>query len=1038
MTEDEHPGPAHGAAATSHAHPGNGSSMTRERWEQAKRLFEMARGLDSAGRAALFERECPNDSELRREVESLLSGDRRAGDFLERPILAVAAKTESVSVRIGTLTLGQVLSRRFRVVRLLGQGGMGEVYEAEDLELGERVALKTVRPDIAAEPMAMARFKQEIQLARRVTHPNVCRMFDLQYHRPLPDEAGSSPTTVTFLTMELLEGETLATHIGRVGRVGPIEALPLVQQMADALAAAHEVGVVHRDFKPGNVILVPTKSGEGWTRAVITDFGLATAVAAAEHEPSQSLARLARTVSVVGTVAYMAPEQLAGHEATPASDIYALGLVMYEMVTGKHPFPEVLRRGGILHRLTELPPFPRTLVRDLPARWESAILRCLAIDPAERFQSARQVAAAIGGQTTRDSAGTLVIWSDGTKMLTVTPEPEDLGWWVRLRTFAHTRWVLLSIVALISVLTLILWRRERPPALPELIPATADGGLTWDPSLSADGKVMAYSSDRAGPGSNLDIWIKNVAGGSALQVTHGPADNVDPALSPDGSMVAYRSEREDGGIYLRPVYGGYERLVARFGRNPKFSPDGTQILYWTGEERNITEPMGPGGRMYVVSLQGGPPRPLQPDFVDARYPVWGTDGDHIMFQGSKTVAPSYAEGSDWWVTRLEGSESVKTGAFAILHREALTLFGCPFYWRKGAVVFAARKTFGNDLWQLPVSTNDWQASGPIRRLTSGTADDISPWVSADGRLAFTTFNAAITIWSIFQSASGEGSNLHLTRLSEASAVDTLPSLSSDGGKLVFFRRVGEERSIWLKDMRTGQEVSLALPGRAVPVISRDGSKVAYSVVEKGKTGIYVAAIAGGPSERVCEDCGEIADWSTDQHKILFESGKPAGVGLLDASAKRQGTLLMRAHSVVDQAQLSPDGKWVAFVSKLDGDHSRVEVAPVEDQMPIPEAAWIPLTGDGRREIKPAWSADGNSVFMFSNRDGFTCLWRVRLDPVTKHPFGSPVIVKHFHSPGLSLMHLSEPEFGLSVGGGIIAIDLAEATGNIFTAELGNR
>jgi len=189
---------------------------------------------------------------LRHEVESLLSGDRLAGDFLEKPILADATKTESAAIRVGTLSLRQVLSGRFRVIRFLGQGGMGEVYEARDLDLGEPVALKTIRPEIATEPHTMARFKREINLARRVAHPNVCRTFDLERHRPPP---GTDPSAgeVTFLTMELLEGETLAARLRRVGRIAAAEALPLVQQMAEALAAAHEVGVVHRDFKPGNV-----------------------------------------------------------------------------------------------------------------------------------------------------------------------------------------------------------------------------------------------------------------------------------------------------------------------------------------------------------------------------------------------------------------------------------------------------------------------------------------------------------------------------------------------------------------------------------------------------------------------------------------------------------------------------------------------------------------------------------------------------------------------------------------------------------------
>jgi serine/threonine-protein kinase len=358
---------------------------------EIKELLEAALAREPGERSAFLNEACHGDEALRAEVESLLSGDRRAGDFVEKPASAGTEKTESVTIRVATLSLGDVLSGRFRVIRFLGRGGMGEVYEAKDLDLGERVALKTIRPEIASEPRSLARFIQEIQLARRVTHPNVCRMFDLERHRP-PPEADPSAGVVTFLTMELLEGETLAVRLRRVGRITTSEALPLIQQMAEALAAAHDVGVVHRDFKPGNVMLVPSRSGDRPERAVVTDFGLARALAAADqasgesHPPSVTAGG-----HMIGTVAYMAPEQLQGCEATPASDIYALGLVMYEMVTGKRPFPDDALLGGAYQRITQQPVSPRVHVPDLDPLWEHAILRCLAINPAERFQSAREV-----------------------------------------------------------------------------------------------------------------------------------------------------------------------------------------------------------------------------------------------------------------------------------------------------------------------------------------------------------------------------------------------------------------------------------------------------------------------------------------------------------------------------------------------------------------------------------------------------------------------------------------------------------------------
>jgi len=386
MIEDKHPDLAHGAAATPQTDSQSSPSLTPERWEQAKKLFEGALELDPGERASFLHRACADDPVLRREVESLLSSDRCAEGFLEKPALADAGKTESHAIRVGALSVGQVLSGRFRVIRFLGQGGMGEVYEAEDIVLRERIALKTIRPEISSQPHTMARFQQEIKLARRVAHPNVCKTFELWHHRSSTDP---SPEVVTFLTMELLEGETLAARLRRVGRIATAEALPLVQQMAEALAAAHDVGVVHRDFKPGNVMLVPPKSGDGKERAVVMDFGLAKALAAADQAAGEDPASsVTGSGHVVGTIAYMSPEQLLGRDATPASDIYALGLVMYEMVTGKRPFPDDALFGGAHQRLTQPPPSPRVHVPDLDPQWEEVILRCLEVEPASRYGNA--------------------------------------------------------------------------------------------------------------------------------------------------------------------------------------------------------------------------------------------------------------------------------------------------------------------------------------------------------------------------------------------------------------------------------------------------------------------------------------------------------------------------------------------------------------------------------------------------------------------------------------------------------------------------
>ena len=261
----------------------------------------------------------------------------------------------------------EVLGGRYRIIRVAGEGGMGVVYEAEDLELHERVALKTLHAPLQAQEREIARLRREVQLARRVTHPNVCRIYDAGRH----DE-------VLFVTMELLEGETLSRHIGERGRLEKSEAIPILRQLCAGLQAAHDAGVIHRDFKSGNVILAG--------RAVITDFGLARTT---EVDPQVS-----HRSAIIGTPAYMAPEQIRGDDLTPAADVYALGVVAFEMLTGEVPFLDT-SVPSLVRRLQEPAPTPRRIVNDIDARLEAVIVRCLEPDPRDRFASPAEVARAL-------------------------------------------------------------------------------------------------------------------------------------------------------------------------------------------------------------------------------------------------------------------------------------------------------------------------------------------------------------------------------------------------------------------------------------------------------------------------------------------------------------------------------------------------------------------------------------------------------------------------------------------------------------------
>ena len=291
---------------------------------------------------------------------------------------------------VSTFFPGDVLAGRFKVLRFLARGGMGEVYESEDLEFNERVALKTARVELIQGAHEIERFRREIQLARKVTHPNVCRTFDVFRHTETTHD-GSGRETL-FVSMELLTGETLDKLIRREGRLTTSTALPIVKQMAAGLSAAHQAGVIHRDFKSANVVLISPSSGSQSIRAVITDFGLA-------HAEFQGSHTLTRPGDIVGTPAYMAPEQIEGGEITPATDIYSLGVVIYEMLTGELPFSADTPLATAMKRLNQPAPTLRTRFPEADPVWEKVVARCLERTPQNRYATTDDVVKALARES---------------------------------------------------------------------------------------------------------------------------------------------------------------------------------------------------------------------------------------------------------------------------------------------------------------------------------------------------------------------------------------------------------------------------------------------------------------------------------------------------------------------------------------------------------------------------------------------------------------------------------------------------------------
>lgn len=355
------------------------AAMTPELWQRLKPLYHAALEMPDEARAQFVAEACVEDGELKEELTALLKANGEQTGSADLPLINLK---DLFPEEPKSFSVGEVILDRFRIVRHLGSGGMGEVYEAIDLEMG-RIALKTIRPEIASNPNMLSRFKKEVQLALKISGPHVSRIHAF-YVLPGPGTRSKR----AFLTMEFLDGVTLADKISESGPLPWREAKTIALEICDGLRAIHEAGIIHRDLKSRNIMLA---SRNGSTCAVLMDFGLARVF----HGPtSETATDLTTPGAIVGTPNYMAPEQFEGNEVSPGTDVYALGVVLYELVTGKHPFAANTPVGAAILRGKRLSP-ASSLQKGLPHRCDEVICRCLEFDPKRRYQSAAEVANAL-------------------------------------------------------------------------------------------------------------------------------------------------------------------------------------------------------------------------------------------------------------------------------------------------------------------------------------------------------------------------------------------------------------------------------------------------------------------------------------------------------------------------------------------------------------------------------------------------------------------------------------------------------------------
>jgi Tol biopolymer transport system component len=792
----------------------------------------------------------------------------------------------------------------FVIAREIGRGGMGIVYEAVQEPLGRRVALKVLSAAAALDVQQIERFAREARAAARLDHPGIVRVI-----------TSGEAAGLRYFAMDLVDGAGLDQRIA-AGPLPPGEALEIAQQVAAALAAAHAAGLVHRDIKPSNILL----DREG--RARLADFGLV-------HD--HAAVSITRSASVLGTPAYMSPEQAKGAPAAPEHDVYALGAVLFAMLAGRPPFPGDHPSAVLAQLLTVPAPRLREVAPEVPAALAAVVDRALDRNPGARYGSAAEFAADL--ERVRQGEAPEAVRRQ---------RERALGRALR-RVGAAAAAV--ALVGAVGFAVRTAWNASsgagsaHGPTLEHLRRATDLAGAESYPSLSADGKALAFAH---GSGAAMDVYLDRLEARSPVNLTAAcPQVDSHPAISPDGQLVAYASECGGGGLFVVPAGGGTPRRIAPRGFHPAWSPDGRQLAFSLRPDRGFS--LGwlvAGSEIRVLDLATGSERTVAAD--GGVQPAWSPNGQLIAYRVPRGDAPGLR------VVRADGAAAparIVTG-----DREARDV-----HWAAdgAGLFFAGRRTGVINLWFVPLDPETGRETGPADIVVTPTDEVLqSPSASRDGRmLAFTSWRIAASIVRLPIDPATFQPTGPPTRLSGSSRVESMPDLSPDGRRVAYVSQDGRFDLWTMSAEGTDQRRLTNDPYEEHdPRWSPDGSRIAFVSNRSGAFEVFVIDAAGGEPRQVtrcAKGRASMPVWSPDGRRIAFLA-QDAGLFVVDA-----GAVEAPGEPLLDAGGRAPNffpGDWSRDGQRLVGTDGRLVVYSFDDRslatldVPATTTTWLP---DGR-------------------------------------------------------------------------------------------